>query len=169
MDKPLPPRRFNPVGPIDLVRFSSTPPPFVKAKKKRGRRAEGLRYEARVHEYLLDLYEGHYIPSPWFRFREVGKNRERWCQPDGLIISPLEGKITIVECKLQHTTDAWWQLKWLYLPIVMSAFPPRLWKYSVCEVCKWYDPAIPFPEKVTMTPFIDAVRGDEFGVHIWRP
>jgi len=73
-----------------------------------------------------------------------------------------------VEVKYQHTPNAWVQLVRLYLPVLESAFGP-LFRYATCEVVKWYDPAVVFPQRVTMTPDLLNVRPGEFGVHIWKP
>lgn len=167
--KALPPKRFKPAGVVEWVEYSPTPPPFVREQKRRGRRAEGIRYEKRIHEEFGLRYGEIYIPSPWFRFREVGCAKIRWCQPDALIIDLNCGHITIVECKLQHTADAWWQLRWLYLPIIAKAFPGTLWTYGIVEVVKWYDPATAFPEKVKMRADVLDVLPGEFGVHICKP
>jgi len=77
--------------------------------------------------------------------------------------------ITIVEVKLQHTSDAWWQVKQLYLPIVATAFPPDLWRYNYVEVVRWHDPAISFPENYRLVPDLLALGEDQFGVHILNP
>lgn len=122
-----------------------------------------------MQDKLEEAYLDFYVPSPWFIFKEVGIDRPRWCQPDGLLILPYTGQVTIVECKLQHTVDAWWQLKWLYMPVIVKAFPHDLWNYGLCEVVKWYDPATTFPEKVKMRPTLESVRPNEFGVHILKP
>lgn len=164
-----PPRHFKSVGAIEWVRYSATQPPFINGKKKlTGSRAAGIRYENKVHDYLTDLYSDMYVPSPWFLFKEVGNDRPRWCQPDGLLFLPYTGEIIIVECKLQHTTDAWWQLKMLYLPVIAAAFPEKLWKYGICEVVKWYDCATLFPEKVKLQENIAEVRPRDFAVHIYN-
>lgn len=167
--KVLPPRGFRPAGVVEWVKYSPDPPPFIRNKRRYGRRAEGLRYEAKAHQHFEGLYGDYYIPSPWFIFKEVGVDKPRWCQPDALLLYPQEGKITLIECKLQHTSDAWWQLKWLYLPVIVKAFPHDLWDFSMCEVVKWYDPAVSFPEKVKLRPNVDETRPGEFGVHIWKP
>lgn len=154
---------------MEWVRYSPTPPPFINTKKRTGRRAQGIAYERKWHKYALELYAGCYVPSPWFYFKEVGVDKPRWCQPDGLLFDIRNGRLTIVECKLQHTSDAWWQLRWLYLPVVSKAFEADIWEYGVVEVTKWYDPATCFPEKVKMRPAVEEVQPNEFGVHIWKP
>lgn len=165
----LPPKRFKPAGVVEWVEYSPTPPPFINTKKRTGKRAEGVRYEKRVHGLFEERYGDTYVANPWFRFGELGNDRPRWCQPDGLLFDFKAGKITIVECKLQHTPDAWWQLRWLYLPVISKAFPGDLWKFGIIEVVKWYDPAVVFPEKVKLRADVAYVQPGEFGVHICKP
>ena len=128
-----------------------------------------MRYERKVHEHYEGLFGAAYAASPWFIFKELGVDRPRWCQPDGLFFDPWRGTLTVVECKLQHTADAWWQLRWLYLPVLSAAFPPNLWSFRLLEVVKWYDPAVKFPERVKLRADIRDAREGEFGVHIWKP
>jgi hypothetical protein len=91
----------------------------------------------------------------------------RWCQTDGLLFDVDRGLITLVECKYQHTSDAWWQLKMLYLPVLRTIFPG--WEFATVEVVKWYDPATKIPEPVFLLPDVGAAQPGKFNVHIWNP
>lgn len=154
---------------VEWGRLSLVSPPFIaKPQRRTGKRGQGVRYENKVHGYLRDRYGLGYIQSPWFQFRERRVDKLRWCQPDGLLLRPKLGVITLVEVKYQHTPKAWAQLVRLYLPVVQHVFGP-LWRYATCEVVKWYDPAVSFPQRVTMAPDLFDVRPGEFGVHIWKP
>jgi hypothetical protein len=163
-----PPSHFTPAGEVTYARLMLTDPPFLRKKKYTGRRAAGVRYEKKVHEHLLFLYPDTYVPGPWIYFRANGSSQHRWCQPDGLIFDVPRGIITCVEVKYSHTSDAWWQVKKLYLPVLRKIFPEDLWRLQVCEVVKWYDPATFFPEPTRMTVDITHPT-DKFKVHIWRP
>jgi len=164
-----PPRGFRAADNIDWVRFRDKAPAFVRDMKGlKGTRGQGVRYEKQLHKHLLNLYGAYYVPSPWFEFG-VYEESSRWCQPDGLLFFPYTGQITIIECKLQHTSAAWWQLKWLYQPIVRHLFPAPNWRIALCEVVKWYDPITPFPESHRRVPTVDTAHNGEFSVHIWRP
>lgn len=164
-----PPRNFRPAGGVRQAICSATPPPFISREPRyTGRRALGKAYESRVHEYLADRFADQYIPAQWLKFLDA-HGVVRWCQPDGLIVDPVLGGICIVEVKYQHTSDAWWQLRELYLPVVSAAFGPRDWVYTTCEVVKWYDPATAFPERVTMVKSPLMTKPREFGLHIWKP
>ena len=127
-----------------------------------------MRYEAKAQEYFSDLYEEYYLPSPWIRFKEAGNDKIRWCQPDGLLFSPFTGKVTLIEFKLQHTAEAYWQTKYLYLPVISYLWPPAIWRYSIVEVVRWFDADTAFPERVQMLPDVLAADTKGIGVHIWK-
>lgn len=75
-----------------------------------------------------------------------------------------------MEIKYQHTSDAWWQVEHLYLPVLRWAFPPDLWSFARVEVVKWYDPAVAFPERVSLIPHVDKAFGAPgWPVHILKP
>jgi hypothetical protein len=134
-----------------------------------GKRREGVLYEDKVQAHFTSLFGKAYIPSPWFTFWSAAETKARFCQPDGLLFDPLGKTIWIVEAKLKHTSDAWWQLRYLYTPVIAAIFSPQIWEIRVCEVVRWYDPAVTFPERVALVPQILAVQPNEFGVHIWKP
>lgn len=114
------------------------------------------------------MYGNFYVSKLWFEYVENGRYKARYCQPDGILFDFYNRKITVVEVKLQHTADAWWQLKHLYIPVLTKVFPPDIWEYAMVEVVKWYDRAIPFPEPVKLVSNIQSLSCGEFGVHIWR-
>lgn len=161
---PPKPEKFTPARDILTAAFSL--PPELKKRRYTGRRLQGIRYERAVHEHLQWRYGQWYLASPWIKFFADG--RWRWCQPDGLLFQPELGKITIVEIKYQHTIDAWWQIRHLYQPVLEFMMPPALWKYEVCEIVKWYDPAITFPERIVLANEVDMPH-PQFKVHIWKP
>lgn len=161
-----PPANFHPAGDVRWAAWAQQPP-FIREKRRTGRRAQGVRYERKVHEYLEAMFPDQYIPSPWLMFEELGVARPRWCQPDGLLIDLARGEVTIVEVKYQHTSDAWWQMFKLYRPVLEVLLPKGLWTYRCVEVVKWYDPATVFPAAVRLSECPKGVG--EMSVHIWRP
>lgn len=164
------PRGFKPAGVVKWATYSPDPPPFIHTRKRRkGNRGLGQKYEEQAQEHFNEQYDDCYIASPWFKFGYAGSDKARWCQPDGLLIQARHLLITIVEFKLRHTPDAWWQTQRLYLPVISHIFPPKLWSYNICEVVKWYDSATMFPEehRLAASPLI--LEPNEFGVHIYRP
>jgi hypothetical protein len=167
----LPPSRFRPASSIQWAIPSREEPGFISSGKRkyRGLVKKGIEYEQALNRFLLERFESLYVPSPWFKFQELGSQKVRWCQPDGLLFLPLMSRIVIVEAKLKHTSDAWWQVRHLYLPVIAHMFPPDSWSYSVVEVVQWYDRDTPFPEKVTLCHDVLVAEPGEFGVHIWQP
>lgn len=115
----------------------------------------------------MGLYPLSYLPSPWIRFHSANQ-RWRWAEPDGLIIDPREGVISIVEAKLSHTADAWFQLRKLYEPLIRHIFG-HSWSYAVIEVCGWYDPAVRFPERICKLANLSNPRINCYNVHIYNP
>ena len=150
------------------ARLAANPPSFAQGTpRRRGRRAQGIKYEARLHEHLGALFGASYIPSLWFQYIDGDVGHLQWCQPDGLLFDFASGRITIVEVKYQHTPDAWYQLQ-RYLAVVRQVFGDAF-TYAVCEVVKWYDCAVAFPEPVSLLADLRRSRGGRFQVHIWKP
>jgi len=154
-----------PVG-IRWAEFTSTPPPFLSEEKVTGRRRAGLKYEAQVHQEFERRYPALYTPSPWIRYRNH-YDCERWCQPDGLLIDPRRGQITVIEVKLQHTGNAIRQLFDLYIPLVEFMFEP-LYKLAGCEVVRWYDGTIPTAMQPRLCADPLRARTKSFNVHIYE-
>jgi hypothetical protein len=161
--------KFSPPMAVHSARF--TPPPeFAVARKKRrsGARRQGQVYEEKVQKYLQFQFEDHYVPSPWIVFSEGASAQRRFCQPDGLLFSLPRRKMTIIEIKLRHTVEAFYQTRLLYLPVLQTMFPSEIWEIAICEVCKWYDPGEFFPESPQMLRRIEEAQPGRFGVHIWN-
>jgi len=110
-----------------------------------------------------------YIASPWLRFRlrDTGL-RQHWCQPDGLLLDPWTGQLTIVEIKYQHCADAWFQMNRLYAPVLRMIFPERDWRFATCEIVKWFDCAIQVPEPPKLRDSPLRVKPGEFAVFICK-
>jgi len=161
-----PPSRFRPAGEILRSEIAQYAPPFIKQVRRRGRRAEGIRYESKGQAHFLATYPDTYVASPWFRFWPPGAKRWVWCQPDGLLIDIRRGVITVVEFKLKHTSDAWWQVRHLYQPVVRACVGVG-WEFSAVEVVRWFDPDVAFPEPIRKAPEPGSLDTDVFGVHIW--
>ena len=107
------------------------------------------------------------MPHPWIWVQDSWG--VRWVQPDGLLIRPLDGVVTIVEFKLKHTPQAWFQLQELYRPVVEWLFPKDLWTTRMAEVVRWYDAATFFPGAHRLRPRLEEVGENEVGVLIWSP
>lgn len=159
------PEGFRPAGEVQWAQQIYQP--RLRRVAYTGARRQGVLYERKVQEHLSELYGDDYMPGPWFKFYAAGSLEARLCQPDGLIIQPQKGRITLVEIKYQHTPLAWWQLKKLYHPVLRKICPETLWKVDFCEIVKFYDPLISFPEPVVLACHV-LMPSDKFKVHIWQ-
>jgi hypothetical protein len=140
-----------------------------KPRRAKGARQRGLVYERKATAYLYGRYLENYLALPWLEYRLHGEGRLQYAQPDGLLIDPIGGYITVVEIKYQHTVEAYWQTLGKYVPILSKIFPTALWKFKVVEVVKWYDPFVKFPAEVKLRSAVHRVLTGEFAVHIWKP
>ncbi len=163
---PPKPRGFICVSKVEWAHLCDRPGFAYNGRARSPARRAGQKYEASMQKRLDKDFGLAYLPGPWLRFLSVGDTKPSYCQPDGLLFLPEEGKLVLVEIKLKHCTEAWWQLKYKYLPVVEAIFPPDLWAIAICEVVKWFDPSTAFPEKVKLTPYVDKAPFDSFGVHI---
>lgn len=127
----------------------------------------GIKYEARMHGHFRERFGDSYLSNPWFQYIDGTVGHVEWCQPDALLIDFSAGRITIVEAKYQHTVDAWYQL-YRYLTVVRGVFG-NSFSYALCEVVKWYDCALRFPEPVSLLADLKQSREGRFQVHIWKP
>ena len=128
---------------------------------------KGCLYEQKVNLKLIEEFGfARYIPSQWFKFQFYG-NKLQFCQTDGLLFTPKQRKILIVEVKYKHTPNAYWQLENKYVPVIKWLF--KDWEISTVEIVKWYDPATNFPTEVHLKRNILETRPNEFGVHIMSP
>lgn len=170
---PQAPKKFIPAGFVVWAQFYPGQPEFTKNHKARGSRAEGLRYEKKAQEYLeKQLEQGQdleLIQSPWLVFKSGDRNsRDRFCQPDSLLVDLSNRHITIIEIKLQHTASAWWQVRQLYEPVLRRIYTN--YTFSALEIVKWLDPDVAFPETFYYAENIfDRNSEHKFGVHIFDP
>ena len=146
-------------------------PKFIKSgRRRRGAKGVGLRYEAKVQDFLGAEFDG-YIPGPWFKYRTSDEpSRTNYAQPDGIIVDIERGQITICEMKYRHCAEAYFQLVDKYLPIVRKFFNnSEIWTYATVEIVHWYDCAVAFPTQVTLRDDVARVRPNELAVHVCRP
>jgi hypothetical protein len=166
---PLPPPDFHPINNCDWAEHSEVPPHFVHPVKYTGKRGVGVRYENRVREWISKQFAGRCFPSQWIRYRADGDSRIRWCQPDNLILSPVESKLTIVEVKYQHCDLAWWQLFRLYKPVVERLFLGHGYTLCTVEVVHWFDPSVRTMQTPKLRARVEDAQPGEFAVHIRSP
>ena len=165
-----PPRRVRPAGEILSATFVAPPPFVVPHRTKNKARANGIRYEKKAHAYLEEAFPDSIVLGPWIKFRAKGQAKAIYCQPDALILDIRLGTITVIEIKLKHTSDAWWQVRRLYLPLVQSIFGEE-WDYIAVEVAKWFDPHTKFPEWFEFADSIEkfsTLSPKTFHLHLWN-
>ena len=166
----MPRFRLQRINDVTSVSILDETPGFVRKKRRVGRKGLGLKYEDKVQNHFQSLYGYEYLPGPWFEYSV----RERpkvvnYAQPDGLLIRPQRGLITIVEIKYSHCADSYFQLIDKYLPLCQAFFGTDLWSFALCEVVKWYDRDVSYPTPVRLRDAVDKTVPNEIGVHICRP
>jgi len=128
---------------------------------------QGKRYERKVLEYLSEVLGDRFRASQWFKF-EDNSGDFRWCQLDGILHTTF-GTV-IFEVKYTFTSDAWWQIRHLYEPIVKKIYGRPI---AAAIVCKNFDPAVPFPEPHILLPSVSGLQNslerDRTYVVRWRP
>lgn len=164
----VPPPRFRPLGHISHVSLASTD--YVRSQGLTEAQKAGLRYEAHVQEALLGRFPA-YQAGPVVRCLDDSVCRV--LKPDGLFVVRqnlrlLPSHVFIFEIKHQHVPEAWWQLEKLYKRVLEKLF---LCPISLVEICRSYDPSMPFPVPVTLISDLEdwiTEPRSEFGVWTWR-
>jgi hypothetical protein len=169
-----PPPNFRPAGEVTFAEFAKEPPSFTRAhqRKARGSRAAGLSYEKKARQLLQELHGENCLVGPWLRFTSRQNVGLKYCQPDAVVIEKDLLRATVFEIKLKHTSDAWWQVRQLYIPVLRALLPPSF-TFVAVELVKWFDGHTCFPEAFKYLDALDAKRlsGLEtecFHVHIWN-
>jgi len=160
-----PPRWYREAG--DVRRAWPCEGPFGRASL-RGSPAQraGVRYQRKAEKYLWNQMPGIQL-GPWFAFHNAG-GKVRYCQPDALWVR--EGNLLCLEIKIRFTSDAFWQLDGLYVPVLKVA----LGREPHCGIiCKSFDPAMVVPRGFVLldkcTPEAFAAASPRVGVFQWRP
>jgi len=122
----------------------------------------GLWYEQKVHDVLSAIYDERYWQSPAILFRDLYGLRR--AIPDGLLA--IDDYLVIVEVKYTHCELAWWQLKRLYSPLLVTLYPGRHIRHV--EICRSYDPSVVFPGSHGLVTSLHALPEVGVGVIQWR-
>lgn len=141
--------------------------PFGRTPARGGTAAQraGRAYEKKAQRFLQAHFGEVYKAGKWFKY--LDSSGFHFCQLDGFIHGP-DG-LVIVEIKTTFTTDAWWQVRKLYEPVVRKAY---LQAPQIIIVCKNFDPAVAFPEPVRHLAALtkpELSGGAEICVFQWRP
>lgn len=152
---PHKPEGFRSAGTVLSARRST-----LARRKPTGKIAKkykiGLQYEKKAIRFLEKELRsaGDFYCEPCFHFHN--HSSDRLCYPDALLVS--ESLVLIIEIKTRHTTDAWFQLRKLYYPVVSKVYEQPI---KLLEVCRAYDPLIELPEKETILENLeDYARAD---------
>lgn len=142
--------------------WETNPPPFRDSPRPSVAQRAGLRYQARVEEWLAgcDL-RGRLVPGPWWAYSECGGPR-RYCQPDFVVLLEGGSEAIVIEAKIAWTPAAYWQLEFLYRP-VFARIAPSLSISTIC-ITRSYDPAIPAPRAVSFCETISEAVSGQFNL-----
>ena len=131
-------------------------------RPRTGAKAAGLRFEKQVVKSLEQKYSGFISGIP-FQYKTEYADKVI-CIPDGFLLYGKE--IIVIEIKLRHTIDAWFQLRKLYSPVLQKVFsrPVRM-----MEICKVYEPGVVFPERILILKDVREflTSKEEMGVLLW--
>jgi hypothetical protein len=144
---------------------------MAPAGPSRGRSAAqnaGLRFEAKVSEALTRKYEGFLQQVP---FKFVGDHSPEKCILDGILFhhpKMVNRELILVEMKKRHTADAWFQLRYLYHPVVQRVF--QNYNLRLLEICKEFELGVVLPEPYQLHRSVEdfIINGSSFGVVCWR-
>jgi hypothetical protein len=140
---------------------------YSPARANSAAQKAGLSFEAKVQAALCSRFGAAYHPAPNVLFRD--DSGARLCVPDGILGRPVSDPLVIVvEIKVQHMPEAWWQLRELYQPVLETIYRD----VALLEICKVYDPHTPFPEPVrfhaSIDEFLATARRGDLGVIRWK-
>lgn len=102
------------------------------------------------------------LVNPWISYEEVGIGR-KYAQPDGLVFDPFSGIIYLLECKLTHTTEAYYQMNHKYVPLLEHMFPR--WRIARVEIYKNMS-GFKWPSLTKVINSLDLITGS--GDYMWR-
>lgn len=155
---PKPPRRFRAAKGVSAARIVVEPQFAQTNGVVHGAKGKGLRYEARVKDYLDTIVKEPWaaLPGPWFEF--VDRSGFRYAQADWIAFNFQRGLVCIAEIKLSRVPEAWWQLNKLYKPIVRSIFPD--WDIACLEIAH-IPHMVAVPEDVRVIQELDQVEVDK--------
>lgn len=129
-----------------VAAWESENPYHGKRSKRTPAQRAGLAYQKRIEKFCTSR-DGQWVVrcGVWYCYCDVN-GRRRYCQPDILLLDHQNRCAVVVEVKLRWTSDAWWQLQRLYIPVLRRAL--QEWTLIPLCITKSFDPAIPAPEEV---------------------
>lgn len=167
---------------VVFAQFLDGEPSFLNTNdrkiKLRGNRRQGILYEKKAQEYLINkinqagLKHIEVKTNPWIIYQELQDKQMagssvRYCQPDMLVIDHSEKLVRIIEIKLSHTADAFFQVRRLYEPVLRLIYDN--YDFAAMEITQWYDPHVRFPESFYFEPEILNLQKGKFAINIYNP
>lgn len=143
------------------ARFCENDPRFKK-RKPRGLKREGLLYERRAGDALLETKPQTLWRGPWFEYRLGGEEKDRICQPDMLLLK--NNRLYVVEAKRTALIEAYDKLEDLYCPVVELAFK-GLYTTSGVQIFKFLTKATLTHKPVVSIHDIYTRQETTFGIH----
>ena len=132
-------------GELRSGRFIKRPSFIRKINRTKGSKRAGELFEEKVHVELRKKFRDRYVSGAWIEY-DGDLCGIKVCQPDGIIFDFERGIITVVECKLSFTADAWYQLNELYIPVLRVMFPEDLWQIRGVQIYKFAAGGVKYPE-----------------------
>lgn len=174
VNPPFPQHLRLPLGPISNVRMLGRGELFPLRMANTEAKRAGRRYERAAITYLEGFVATKQLPvlakfGQWWGF-DAGMEHGRKCQTDVVFLNHEKQLATIIEVKKLHTTEAWWQLRRYYEPVLRAFYSPG-WQFNCIEMCKTFDPSFPFPEPIydveSLENWVTMVQPG-LGVFRWR-
>lgn len=159
-----PPLHFIPAGEIASVWEMPGNPHRNCRETKTGAQMAGLRYEKKIKKKLEAIYGQNAVFAPWLSFTSVGSARRRCCSPD-VVIALGDGLYVIVEIKIRHVADSYWQLRHLYHPVMQKVYPSA--DIRLATIVGSFDPATYYPEEIDYIYDLSEVN-ERIGVLRWK-
>jgi hypothetical protein len=135
---------------VNLISAERCESPWPKARRPRGAKGAGLRYEKLVAKASKGLH------NQWFRF--IDANGEGYCCPD-IIIDHATG-LFVLECKLSDREEAKSQLTDLYIPVISHVYARPARGIVVTKVLKRQSSGI-------VTSLCEAFQSNDIPVLHW--
>lgn len=170
---------LRPQGPVEVP-----PPPYFRGiegtprnvdfrnatrlhgDRRRGAKGAGIRYEEKAQQHLLASLGSWYLVEPGLIFEDDSGRRTVF--PDGVFIHP-NFELIVVEVKIRHCADAWWQADQLYAPL-LRIWEPTCNRVRCLEVVESFDPSAPFPVEFDVVTDVSSwatARDSAWGVYKW--
>lgn len=163
-----PPLRFRPLrGKPEKISVGAVRTQVQIHPNMSAARANGIRYEWQVYEWLYDGLGNMSCPVHiQHSIHFVDDGYYRTVIPDAFTIRP--GHVVLFEVKSQHMPEAWWQCEKLYKPLLQELFQKDVF---CVEIVKTFDSQMSFPCLIQMIDdlkeWVENPR-NPWGVFKWR-